>query len=93
MMTGRKLRLALHAAILAVLFVFAIVGHAGLHAGGPPADPPCAMCSPASDGLVAVAPAAPVFDAPPQLLASRTDAPLRLDVPILHLSRGPPSLG
>ena len=93
MKTGRQLRLALSAAILAVLFVFGIVGHAGLHAGSAPSDPPCAMCAAASDALVVFAAEAPAFDAPPQLLESRTDAPLRLHVPILHLSRGPPSRG
>ena len=93
MNVGRKLRLALGSALLAVLFVFALVGHAGVHgAGSAPADPPCAMCSPVSDALTVFAAVSPVFDAP-RLLDSSTEAPLRLDVPILHPSRGPPSRG
>ena len=92
MTTGRKLRLALGAAILAALFVFVSVGHLGVHAGSAPADPPCAMCGPASDVLVASVPDAPVFTATP-ILRSTAEAPLRLDIPLLPPSRGPPSRG
>jgi len=92
MTTGRKLRLALSAAILAVLFVFVTVGHVGVHAGSALTEPPCAMCGPASDALVASTPEAPVFDIA-QSLCRTAEASPRRDFPLLPPSRGPPSLG
>lgn len=92
MTMGRKLRLALGAAILAVLFVFVTVGHAGVHVTGPGGDPPCAMCAPAWDGLVPSEPEAPAF-AECRVLACAADAPRAHEVPLEHPSRGPPSAG
>jgi hypothetical protein len=92
MTTGRKPLLALAAAILAAVFVFVVAGHAGVHSGSAAADPPCAMCGPAADQVVAFTPEAPLFSSP-RVLSSTSEAPLLRQVTLEHPSRGPPSAG
>ena len=90
MTTGRKLRLALSAAILAALFTFVLVGHAGAHAEIA-ADPPCAMCSSAEVATIS-APEAPVFDAP-RILRFASEVRLLPEAASQYPPRGPPLAG
>lgn len=90
MTTGRKLRLALSAAILAALFTFVLVGHSGAHADLA-ADPPCAMCSSAEVATIA-APEAPVFESS-RVLRFSSEARVRPEAVSQHPPRGPPPAG
>ena len=92
MTTGRKPSLVLVAAILAALFVFNSVGHAGAHFGGAASDPPCAMCSHTAEAVAGSVPEAPLFSSP-RVLCSTSEAPLQRAVLLEHPSRGPPSAG
>lgn len=91
MTTGRKLRLALSAAILAALFTFVLVGHAGSHADLASADPPCAMCS-SGEAATISALEAPVFDSP-RVLRFVSEARRLPEAALQHPPRGPPHAG
>ena len=87
---SRKLRFAVVATLLAILFGFVTVAHARTHASER-ADAACAMCQHAA----AAAPAPAILPAPvTAVMAAETPSVVALPAPSVraHATRGPPAV-